>query len=290
MSLLNWNRYGKSRIRLVRVRRPGSADPPAPHHIVDLTLDVQLEGAFDPVYVAGDNRGCLATDTMKNTVYALARHDAIEQTEPFAQRLAAHFVSRPLVARARISVVEQRWERMLVRGKPHPHAFVQPGGEQWTACVTDDANGPRVTGGLTNLVVLKTTESAFSGFPRDEFTTLPDTADRILATSITATWSYRPGADGHDVRPFDYSSARQAIRQALVDTFAVHDSRSVQHTLYAMGEAALAACGAIDEITLTMPNRHHLLVDLAAFGLDNPNVVFVATDQPFGLIEATIRR
>ena len=136
--------------------------------------------------------------------------------------------------------------------------------------------------GLTNLVVLKTTDSAFAGFPRDEFTTLPDTRDRILATSMTAAWTYRQGATEF--------SARERIRAALLEAFAVHDSDSVQHTLYAMAEAALAACADITDITLTMPNRHHLLVDLTPFGLDNPNEIFVATDQPFGLIEATVRR
>jgi urate oxidase len=148
--------------------------------------------------------------------------------------------------------------------------------------VTRDARGIDVVSGLANLVVLKTTDSAFSGFPRDRYTTLPDTEDRIMATSITAAWSYAPG-------PADFS-ARAQIRRALVETFAAHRSRSVQHTLYAMGEAALAACADVTEITLTLPNRHHLLVDLQPFGLDNPNEIFVATDQPFGLIEATIRR
>ncbi len=136
--------------------------------------------------------------------------------------------------------------------------------------------------GVTNLVLLKTTDSAFSGFPRDEFTTLPDTDDRVLATSVTASWTYRPGT-------IDFA-VRDRIRTALLETFAAHDSRSVQHTLYAMGDAALAASADLSEITLTMPNRHHLLVDLEPFGLDNPNVVFVATDRPFGLIEATVRR
>jgi len=275
--MLAWNRYGKSRVRLVKVRRARD-----PHEIVDLTIDVQLEGAFDAVYVEGDNGPCLATDTMKNTVYALARQDAIDHVETFALRLAAHFAGKPAVSRARISAVEHRWDRLAVEGRPHPHAFVQPGGEQWTAVATRDANGAQVASGLTNLVVLKTTDSAFSGFPRDEYTTLPDTGDRILATSITAVWTYRAGT-------VDFA-ARDRVRSALVEMFAAHHSRSVQETLYAMGEAALSACADVTEITLTLPNRHHLLVDLQPFGLDNPNEIFVATDQPFGLIEATIRR
>ena len=275
--MLSWNRYGKSRVRLVKLRREHD-----PHEIVDLTIDVQLEGAFDAVYVDGDNAPCLATDTMKNTVYAMARQDPIEHVETFALRLADHFAATPPVSRARISAVEHRWDRLSAGGRPHPHAFVQPGGEQWTALVSRDASGYQIISGLTNLVVLKTTDSAFAGFPRDAFTTLPDTHDRILATSVTAAWRYRPGTT-------DFG-ARHRVRQALVETFAAHTSRSVQHTLHAMGEAALAACADAVDITLTLPNRHHLLVDLKPFGLDNPNEIFVATDQPFGLIEATITR
>lgn len=274
---LGANAYGKSRIRLVKVRRARGA-----HDIVDLTVGVQLEGAFETVYVDGDNGPCLATDTMKNTVYAIARQDPIEHAEAFALRLADHFAGKPAVTRVRISVGEQRWERLSAGGRPHPHAFVQAGGEQWTAVVTRDSHGARIVSGLTHLVVLKTADSAFSGFPRDELTTLPDTEDRIFATSITASWTYREGMT-------DFG-ARERIRAALLDTFATHKSRSVQHTLYAMGEAALAASADATEITLALPNRHHLLVDLAPLGLDNPNEIFVATDQPFGLIEATVTR
>lgn len=277
MADLAWNRYGKSRIRLVKVRR--SRDP---HELVDVTIDVQLEGDFDAVYVDGDNGPCLATDTMKNTVYAIARQDPIDHVEAFALRLGDHFLARPAVSRARISAVEQPWGRLSAGGRPHPHAFVQAGAEHWTTTVTCDAGGGEIVSGLENLVVLKTTDSGFVGFPRDAFTTLPETTDRILATSITAAWTYRSGTT-------DFGARAQA-RRALVETFAAHVSRSVQHTLYAMGEAALAACPDVDAITLTLPNRHHLLVDLSPFGLDNPNEVFVATDQPFGVIEATIRR
>jgi urate oxidase len=255
---------------------------PERHDVVDLTIDVQLEGAFEPVYVQHDNQICLPTDTMKNTVYALARRDPIDHVEGFCVRLANHFAAKPLVSHVRILATEHRWERLRAGDRPHPYAFVQPGAEAWTALVSRDGATCEITAGLVNLVLLKTTDSAFTGFPRDEFTTLSEADDRLLATSVTAQWRYRP-----DTSDF---SVRDAIRTALVETFARHQSQSVQHTLYAMGEAALAACDLITEITLTLPNRHHLLVDLNPFGLDNPNEVFVATDQPFGLIEATIRR
>ena len=277
MTALAWNRYGKSRVRLVKVRRARD-----PHEIVDLTLDVSLEGAFDAVYIDGDNRSCLATDTMKNTVYALARQDPIEHVEAFGLRLAGHFAAKPGVSRVRIAASEHRWDRLSANGRPHPHAFGEAGAEEWTTVITRDADGADVRSGLTNLIMLKTTDSAFSGFPRDEYTTLPEAEDRILAISMTAAWTYRRGVT-------DFA-ARERVRTALVETFAVHDSRSLQHTLYAMAEAALAACPDATEVTLTLANRHHLLVDLTPFRIDNPNDVFVATDQPFGLIEGTVRR
>src|SRR5262249_36030788 len=130
---LSWNRYGKARIRLVKVRR--SRDP---HEIVDLTIDIQLEGAFERVYVDGDNRPCLPTDTMKNTVYAFARRDDIRHVESFAIGLADHFAAKPGVLRARVSAAEARWDRLAAGGRPHPHAFVQAGAEQWTTVVTKD--------------------------------------------------------------------------------------------------------------------------------------------------------
>jgi len=267
---LAWNRYGKARVRLVKVTKALPV-----HELIDLTVDVQLEGTFDPVY-DGDNTLCVATDTMKNTVYAFARQHPVDQVEGFARRLADHFGAKQAVTKVRIAAVEHPWARLT------NHAFIQPGGDQWTTVVTRDASGTEIVSGVTNLVVLKTTDSAFAGFPRDQFTTLPETENRIFATSVTARWTYRAG--------FTDYAVRVGIRQVLIETFAAHDSRSVQHTLKAMAEAALAACPGIAEITLSLPNRHHLLVDLTPFGLDNPNEIFVATDQPFGLIEATVRR
>jgi urate oxidase len=275
--VLSWNRYGKSRIRLVKIRRAAHA-----HAVVDLTINVQLEGAFEAVYTDGDNSSCLATDTMKNTVYALARHDPLDHAESFVLRLADHLIGKPAVEVVRISLAEERWDPLSAGGESLPHAFTSRGAEQWSVEVTRDRGRARLVSGLTNLVVMKTADSAFSGFPRDRFTTLPETEDRILATSMTASWRYRETTT-------DFA-ARDAIRDALLGTFAAHKSRSVQHTLHAMGEAALAACRDATEITLTLPNRHHLLVDLSPFGLDNPNEIFVATDQPFGLIEATVKR
>ena len=268
---ITWNRYGKSSVRLVKLRRTIE-----PHEVVDLTIDVALEGAFEKVYTVGDNSACLATDTMKNTVYAFARVEPIDHVEAFASKLADYFSEKPGVSLVRIHAAEHPWSRLSA------HAFARAGEEEWTTAVTSEEGRLSVASGLRGLVVLKTTDSAFAGFPRDKYTTLPETRDRILATSITATWQY---ADG-----FTDFAARTGIRAALLDAFAAHTSESVQQTLYAMGEAALAACAGVTDVNLSLPNRHHLLVDLTPFGLDNPNEIFVATEQPYGLIEARVTR
>jgi urate oxidase len=268
---LSWNRYGKSSIRLVKVRRSAEA-----HEIVDVTIDVGLEGAFDKVYTDGDNRACLATDTMKNTVYALAKEQPLDHVEAFSSALAEHFSRQPGISMVRIQTAEQPWSRL------DAHAFVSAGREEWTSVVVRTGGRTSMAAGLRGLVVLKTADSAFSGFPRDRYTTLPETRDRILATSITATWNYAEG--------FRDFGQRSAVRSALLTTFAAHKSESVQQTLYAMGEAALATCDGLVDIQLSLPNRHHMLVDLSPFGLDNPNEIFVATEQPFGLIEARLTR
>jgi urate oxidase len=274
---LTWNRYGKSSVRLLKVRRATE-----PHEIVDLTMAVALEGAFEPVYTDGDNTSCLTTDAMKNTVYAFARQDPLDHVEALASRLVDHFAAKTGVTLARVDAIEHPWTRLSVGGQPHPHAFARAGAEEWTTVVTQSAGQTSVGSGVRGLVVLKTADSAFAGFLRDPYTTLPETRDRLLGTSVTATWQYAAG--------FADFGARNAIRGALVETFAAHKSESVQHTLNAMGEAALAACAGVAEITISLPNHHYLLADLAPFGLDNPGEIFVATDRPYGLIEARLSR
>lgn len=282
---LGANNYGKSRIRLVKVSR----DPATRIHTMrELTVAVALTGDFEAIHLAGDNRLCLPTDTMKNTVYALAKDHPIDSIESFASHLGRHFITRnPHVDSARVEVYEHAWRRLQPRGREHPHAFEKGSDERaWcSVSVSRQRKGADVTmlAGLEGLVLLKTTNSGFSGYLRDEYTTLPETDDRIFATSVSATWAY-------SAAPRDLVRARRAVRDALVETFAAHKSLSVQHTLYAMGEAALKSCRQAEWIRLSLPNKHCLLVNLAPFGLGNANEIFVPTDEPHGLIEATIER
>lgn len=279
MARLGVNSYGKSRVRLVKLVRHGDR-----HDVKDLTVAVRLEGDFEEAHVVGDNRKILPTDTMKNTVYALAAGVRLDQIEPFGITLANHFMrANPQVSRARIEIAERIWARLPVGGRPHDHAFIDPGSERRTAVVTSNGERVSVVAGIEGLSILKTTGSAFAGFLKDPFTTLRETRDRILATSLSARWTY--------LRPeVTFGPYWLGVRQALLDTFAVHESESVQHTLYVMADAVLSAYEEIAEITLTLPNRHHLPVDLTPFGLENRSEIFVATDEPQGLIEATVSR
>lgn len=283
---LGENNYGKSRVRMVKVTRNRRTRI---HTLRDLNVAVALRGDFEAIHTRGDNRLCLPTDTMKNTVYALGKDHPIPSIESFALHLARHFVARNgQVSSARVTIEEVRWDRLVKNGKPHPHAFVKGPEERHWCCLTLERRRrePACAAGLRDLVLLKTTDSGFVGYPRDEFTTLPETTDRIFATSVSAEWAYI----GSGLAALEFEGCRDAIRAALVDTFAAHKSLSVQHTLYAMGEAALAACARIDAIRLSLPNKHCLLVNLSPFGMENPNEVFVPTDEPHGLIEATIER
>ena len=271
--------YGKSAIRLVQVLRGSDR-----HKVRDLTVAIRFEGDYDASYTDGDNTDVFPTDTMKNTVYALAGRKAVREPEEFGMRLGRHFLDRnPKLHRVRIDLTEQSWKHIAIGGREHGEALMRRGPDARTATVQADPTGTRVGAGVTDLVILKTARSAFAGFPRDEYTTLPETGDRLLATSLTATWQYRDAS-------VDFGPAWQAVRQTLLETFAEHDSASVQHTLYAMGQAVLDATEEVSAIRLVMPNKHHVPFDLSRFGLENRNEIFVATEEPYGLIEATLTR
>ncbi|AUX43506.1 urate oxidase [Sorangium cellulosum] len=273
------NSYGKSRVRLVKIRRAEGQ-----HELTDIDVDIQLEGDFDDAYTEGDNSKVLPTDTMKNTVYALAKGHPVEPIEDFGALLAEHFLQKAHTRRVRIAIAENVWSRIEAGGAPHRHAFHRAGRERRTAEITAAASsGIDVASGIADLLVLKTTGSAFSGFPRDQYTTLKETGDRILATVMVARWR----TASRDVSP---TTTWEGARRALLETFAEHHSLSVQHTIHALAEAVLAACPAITEVSLSLPNKHCLLVDLAPFGLSNDNEIFVPVDEPHGLIEATLKR
>jgi urate oxidase len=281
--VLGPNQYGKAEVRVVAVDRSTPR-----HTLVDLNVSSTLRGDFTAAHTAGDNAHVLTTDAQKNTVFAFAR-DGIGTPERFALRLARHFAgSYDWISGARVAVESYGWDRISVGGRPHDHAFSRNGGEVRTAVVSVDGDDVHVLAGLSDLVVLKTTGSEFWGFPRDRYTTLAETRDRILATAVTARWRYT-GTD------LDFDAAYDVVRTALLETFASTHSLALQQSLFAMGQAVLERCPDVAEIRMSMPNKHHFLQDLSAFGLDNPvegsgAVVYHADDRPYGLIEGAVLR
>jgi urate oxidase len=277
--VLGANQYGKAENRLVRIHRETDR-----HEIRDVTVSTALRGDFSAAHLVGDQSEVLPTDTQKNTCYAFAKSHGLGEIEDYALALARHFVDDVApVQGARIAVDELGWERVPVDGAGHDHTWVRRGSEVRTTVVTVDAGGTEVVSGLRDLVLLKSTGSEFAGFLVDEYTTLAPTHDRIMSTSLVATWTYT----GTGV---EWDKTWEDVRRILLERFATVHSLALQQTLWEMGKGVLEAHPSIAEISLSAPNRHHFAVDLAPFGLENANEVFYAADRPYGLIEATVTR
>jgi urate oxidase len=268
------NAYGKSAIRLVKVVRGET-----PHRVRALTVAISLEGDFDASYTAGDNAGVIATDTMKNTVYALAGEHLTGSIESFGLVLGRHFLGESQVDLARVSIQEHAW----VPIGPAPDAFSRDASSTRTAAVAVRRDAITVDAGIAGLTVMKTTRSAFEGFPRDRFTTLKETDDRIMATKVTASWRYGPAE-------VDFDASWEAMRSTFLEVFADHHSVSVQASIWIIGKAILERHPEVAEVSMSLPNLHHWTVDLSSFGIANDREVYVSTTEPHGLIEATIRR
>jgi urate oxidase len=276
---LTYQSYGKSAVRLTKVKRL-----PDRHELIELEVAIELSGDFAESYACGDNSKVIATDTMKNTVYALAATHPIDAPEDFASALARHFVqAHRHVYNAIVRMWQTSWRRMTIDGREHPHSFVGAGQDRRKVMLHLTREKPYMWSGVDDLMLLKTADSAFRGFLRDAYTTLADTDDRIFATRLSADWLY-------DKPVPDWNAAYHAIMDAMVRVFARHQSLSVQQTLYSMGEAALEACPAIRVIHLEMPNQHRIPVNLQPLGLENRNEIFVTTTEPYGLIKATLER
>jgi urate oxidase len=273
------NNYGASHVRLLKVRRMQDR-----HDLKELSVAIQFQGEFESSYTSGDNRSILPADTIRNTVYALAKLYTIEQIEEFAQQLINHFLTdNPPVKQVRVEIAEHLWTRIPFGGKEHPWSFTPGGPERRTAIVNGSRETVLIEGGIENLQIVKTTGSGFEGYVHDPFTTLKETSDRILATSVKATWLYSDNE-------IPFGVYWHGVRQAILDTFVEHESRSTQYTLHAIAEAVLERYADIAEIRLWLPNKDCRLVDLGLFGLENNNEVFAPAEEPYELIEARLRR
>ncbi|GAB3841661.1 factor-independent urate hydroxylase [Nesterenkonia populi] len=280
--VLGPNQYGKAQVRVVRVNRDTEV-----HTLQDLNVTSFLRGDYRDCYVHGGNAEVIATDTQKNTVYAFAKKYGITTPEEFLLTLGEHFTEYPQVDGGRWLADSYPWERISVDGSPHDHSFVRSKQEVRTAAVTIEDGQSHILAGFKDLTVLKSTGSEFHGFPRDEFTTLPEVTDRIMATDITSRWLYSADLD---VKSCDFDAVYAAVKQQVLEQFAQVHSLSLQQTLYAAGEAVLKAVPEIEDIRFEMPNNHHYVVNLEPFGLENPNEVFEAGVLPYGLMNASVTR
>jgi urate oxidase len=282
INVLAHDSYGKSGVRLTKVVRNGPR-----HELFEIDAAIQLEGDFVPAYTDGDNRQVIATDTIKNTVYVLAKENAFDSVEQFALILGRHFLKTyDHVTQAIVELKQSSYQHIVIDGRPHDHAFTSAGPQSRyaKATIVRDGTPEELVGGLRDLVVLKTTASEWRDFHSDRYRTLKDTRDRIMATKVNATWIY------NRTTAIDFPAAVNAIDAAILKTFATRHSLGVQQTLMEMGEAALAACPAIDSISFELPNLHRIPFNLEPFGLKFENDIFVATDEPYGLIKGTIER
>ena len=272
------DRYGKAAIRLVRVIRD-----PAGDRVRDLTVAIALEGAFEAAHTDGDNSMVVTTDTMKNTAYAFAKDHLGGSIEAYGRALAEHFLAEPQVETATVNVRSHQWSPIDVAGRPAPDAFVRGGEGTRMATVIARRGSTVAEAGIEEIIVMKTARSAFSGFRRDRYTTLPETDDRLMATKISAVWRY--GSPD-----LDADATFEAVRSTLLEVFADHDSPSVQASIWIMARAILERHEEIEEIRMVLPNLHHWLVDLSPFGLENDREIYTPTTEPHGVIEATVRR
>ena len=273
------NSYGSSRIHLLRVTKQEGR-----HDIREIRLSIRFEGDFEAAHIQGDNRKILPPDTMNNTVYALARQHSIEPLENLGLHLIEHFLTyNPQVTRVLIQASESSWARLPQGGTPHASAFARASNEERTAILNGTREGTQVRAGIDNLIVLKTTNSAFEDFKKDPYTTLQEERDCILSTVIRADWLYTE-------EEAEFGPLWHGVRQMLLETFAEHDSQSLQHTLFAMGEAILNNCENVGEIHLSLPSKQFRLADLTPLGMDNPGTVFLPMDEPHATVEATLKK
>lgn len=272
--------YGKTGVRLVKVERHENGR----HDLKDIDVSIQVFGCFESSFSKGDNRSVLPTDTMKNTVYVLARQKPLGEIEEFGMRLAEHFLTRNAhFSRVRISISQKLWQRIGKDAEVQGSAFQAAGKESRTAVIDAAREETRIQSGIADLLVLKTSRSAFADFLHDEYTTLRDAKDRLLCSRVNAEWLCNSLAQ-------NFGALWSAVRNTLLECFAAHDSRSVQHTLHDMGAAVLEQHHHVSEIRLSMSNRHCLPVDLSAFHLENPNEIFMPVEEPSGFMEATLKR
>ncbi|PHH75633.1 hypothetical protein CDD80_2216 [Ophiocordyceps camponoti-rufipedis] len=288
-------RYGKDNVRLLKVSR--NADTGV-QTVYETTVCCLLEGDIETSFTEADNTVVVATDSIKNTIFILAKQHPVNPPELFASIVGNHFIQKySHIHLAHVSVITHRWLRMDVDGKPHPHSFIKDAGETRNvdACVSRK-EGIAITSSIRGLTVLKSTGSAFHGFVRDEYTTLAETWDRILSTDVDARWTWIRFSDLKAVEGSiaKFDEAWEKARETTLTLFANDDSPSVQNTMYKMCVQILDAVSDIETVAYSLPNKHNFELDLSwHHNIQNTGEhaeVYVPQTCPNGLIKCEVSR
>ncbi|KAF5720736.1 uricase [Fusarium globosum] len=288
-------RYGKDNVRVCKVDRDASTGIQT---VTEMTVCCLLEGEIETSYTKADNSVVVATDSIKNTIYITAKQNPVNPPELYASILGSHFIEKySHIHVANINVKTVRWQRLEVDGKPHPHSFFKDGEETRNVEVrVSRQEGIQIKSSLVGLTVLKSTGSAFHGFVRDEYTTLPETWDRIFSTDVDATWKWKKFDSLNAVKAFapKFDRAREAARNTTLQIFAEDDSASVQATMYKMSTQILGLVPEIATVTYALPNKHYFEIDLSWHkGLKNTGKdaeVYAPQSGPNGLIKCEVSR
>lgn len=295
--MLSGAKYGKDNVRVLKVRKLSDT-----HHVVsELRVQVLLEGDIEESYTKADNASIVPTDTVKNTIYILARDaDTVEPIENFGATLCDHFLSKySHIHGAEAKIIQYKWERYVDRKnqEAHPHSFILRKGETRETHVTLKRNkGFQVDSYIVGLGVLKSTGSAFYGYNKCDYTTLAETQDRILATDILAKWSWKGPLSRGDIQELSssntFDTVYEGVRDITINRFAHENSASVQATMYNMGQDILAKYSGVQAVHYEMPNKHYFTVNLDWFrNGKNPNdVIYAPQTDPNGLIFCTVNR
>ncbi|HEX5473207.1 MAG TPA: hypothetical protein VFX12_00985 [Vicinamibacterales bacterium] len=279
MAQISASSYGGSRVRLLRLFRRGDRDDPR-----DLAVGVRFEGDFSTAFREGVPEGIIPAETLTRLVQRVAREQPSADLEPLGLALCARILDRhPHVGRVRVEIVERPWTRVQIGGKAQGQTFTDSGAERRLATVTSNGTRAAVVAGLEQLVLMRTT-----GFAPPRRKGAPDEAaadglQTLLVVTLGARWRYAEG-------DLPFALYREGARLAILETFARHAARTLQHTLYAIADVLLATYQEIAEVTLTAEERPYRPADLFEEGLENPDEVFVARDEPLGVVEVTVTR
>lgn len=294
MPVISAARYGKDNVRVYKVHKDESTGI---HTVTEMTVCCLLEGDIERSYTVADNSVVVATDSIKNTIYIKAKEHPVNPPELYASYLGQHFLDTYAhISAANVSIAVKRWTRMVIDGKEHPHSFYRDGEETRNVDARITRQGIEITSGIVGLLVLKSTGSAFHGFVRDEFTTLPETWDRILSTDVDASWRWNtlPSVASVEQKVAQFDKAWEDARKITMKTFAEESSPSVQHTMYKMSEQILDAAPEVASVTYALPNKHYFEVDLSWHkGIKNTGKdaeVYAPQTNPNGLIKVEVSR